>query len=1092
MKRLTFIIFLIVVVFNGYSQTTFSDTIKFNKTITVGETGDIIEEIKVQDGKVKMVLGGNDYEIQPITNAPIIDSVVANDYKAIVFYYNQTIVASQSDTSRFDLYISGDPIGFTNMGIGTSTLTFTTGDTIRPGNSLSYLYLKPTTGGIRNITGIQAEDAYGNIKNSVPEAVGSNLLASWGLNNTWVDDSSNYTFIKSAGAGFSNYSAEGTKSVDVNGTIHYIHTNSSINLTSDFTIFFTYLSWVISDYPKCILSNRDEDGGIEIYSNGADGNVEVRTFNASGDSVSAYSNYALARGKWNSIGITGGTDGYINFWINGVDEDSNDTLARTDFAVDDTIYIGADLDNDFKAYGFVDWPRFYDGKLQTNNFINLHNAIRINPAIDTIAPLPDTSNVGSINDSTLLIQFDKELANTSLDLTSFEYKEDGVEKTLSNPVVSGTTIKFQVPIPSGDASLVCRYDSSGANDLRDIYNNYVDTFYLDVDNRLQSGLNLIAHYKLDNNLNDASNNSFNATPNTTIFSSSIVNAGTHSLYATGSSNGVTPNLGVDSSITIACWVYRSSVISYTDFFSQLVSGFSANPGGIELSYNFTSGYPFVTLEDAGENEININGSAAGTGINEWIHVVYEFDFWADTMAFWVNGVFNSGNKAITNVPAINSTWTIGRGKSTLDGYLDDVQVYDSLANDEQVLWLYNHPGESIGSGSVDPVCPCGGTYPNCDPCPEGVDFDVFWSANFDHWATDKTLPVAYNTSSSLTQQINDAGGIAPEPMWEQDFFGTSTWRDGDVGFLNTLLGLNDTYTGGVYNRNYRDSIVNDPVTNNPGIKIPYRADRANSYYGESAWVTIGGEDYDEIWFGFNVQFSPEWDPVRGGKIPGYGGGNPTDFQPARLPEVVSDEKGYTVGYAGRTMWDAGGFNTYSNYFNNPAYIYARSQIDAGLWPADTSVYPSKIQWDEFQPNCDTCDNGGTVKKALLYNPDGSWMPRWTETSPRWYSVVIHLIGSTGTSANGAIEGFINGHLIHQINNIRWYEDATGQEGFNRFRISAFFGGSSTNEAASKDSWFQIDDFWYGMPKLGHNNPGIGEGTLSNPGTYISLPNWPKN
>lgn len=1109
MKKIVFIVFTLLISLQAYSQST------FKKGIVVGEDQVQRDSLVLDDGRIVPYVDGSRIGMyndsiaglnariavleggRTDVTGPVIDSIIATDYLSFVAHYDETIVADQDDKAYFDVVTNGYYTGFSSMAVTSTTLTFTVDDTIRPGNVIFLEYTAPTSGGVVDVYANEALTSSTSVTNRVPEVSGP--IASWGFNSTLWDDSLTYLMTKSAGVEYSLYAAEGTRSANVDGTNHYLHTNDAINLTDDFTIFFTYLSWYQADYPKCLLSNRDSDGGFEVYSNGAEGNIEVRTFNAGGDSVVAKSNYALARGKHNSVGITGDVSGQeIHFWINGVDEDL-DTTSIAGFPVNDTIYVGADADNEFIAIGYIDWLRPYNYKLEGVNFRNLHNAINIEPIIDTVAPSPDTAYVSG---TSLVMQFNENFANTTLDLGAFTYTEDGGAETISDDyTISGSNITFTVPQPAGGATLVLAYSATGSALLKDAYDNYTAAFSQSVRNDVQSVVTLIAHYPLDSNSDDYSGNDYDALENSINYSTSLYAAGTGSFTAAGSGN-TSPILPLDSTFTISAWIYRSSDITYTDYLSQRRENAVNTDGGVELSYDFTNGHPFVSIEDADGNSENINGSTAGTGTSEWIHVVLEVDLWADTLAFWVNGAFVSGNHAITELPVIAKKWNIGRGRSTLDGYLDDVQFYDSLASDANVLFLYENPGDTI-TGGVDPPCQCGGVPGDCDPCPDLNDFNVYQGINFDHWESDKSLPVMYNIDNWHTQQIESLGGVAAEKMFEYDFLGKSPWRDGDHGvYMYLTEGDNDEVLDGSglnWYRTYRDSIVYDPLTNSPSLKISQAEGRVNSYYGEAALVNIPEADFDEIYYGYNAMFNPEFEPRRtdydnagGGKLLGYGGGNPTDFQPLVLPETVSAGKPYTIGFAGRMMYDSGGFNTYSNYFNNPAYLELRADIANGVPGAtvDTPVPPRKIPWSQVQPSGDTCDNGGAVNKPFLYN-DG-FIPRWDETEPRWYNVTYRLKMNTGTEANGFIEGYINGYLVHYIEGIRWFENSASlQEGFNRIKVAGFMGGNSLNLSAPADSWWIYDDIWWGMPKSGHGNPGIKSGVRNDNNTYLNLPNWPK-
>lgn len=376
------------------------------------------------------------------------------------------------------------------------------------------------------------------------------------------------------------------------------------------------------------------------------------------------------------------------------------------------------------------------------------------------------------------------------------------------------------------------------------------------------------------------------------------------------------------------------------------------------------------------------------------------------------------------------------------------------------------------------------------------NFDIYFIANFDHWVDDEglTLPLEYKISNSQTKSapIND-----PDPMWNQDFWNNGGWRDSDVGYANTLLGKVDPVYKSKFEkeipwyRSYRDSLVSDPITGSPALKISQAKNSVNSYYGESAMVRMpSGTKYKELYYTFNVMFNPEFVPNQGGKILGFLGGPPYEGQPSKLPDE-------TEGFAARVMWDKGGFNSYFAYWNDPKFedARARSQLPPDhedYFDPDKIIYPAKQQWDEFQPTCIDCDSGD----SLQYNADGSFMPRWDEATPRWYNVTYRIVMHTGNNSDGFFEGYINGRLIHRITNMRWhYPPGWPRNGINGLRISGFFGGSGWNLRALKDSWWIYDDITLFMYTDNYiqSHSTIKEGSFNDNNTVLDLPAnvWPK-
>jgi len=158
-------------------------------------------------------------------------------------------------------------------------------------------------------------------------------------------------------------------------------------------------------------------------------------------------------------------------------------------------------------------------------------------------------------------------------------------------------------------------------------------------------------------------------------------------------------------------------------------------------------------------------------------------------------------------------------------------------------------------------------------------------------------------------------------------------------------------------------------------------------------VAIGGDSamnfrpmiergHTSVWFQYRVMFSPDFDWVKGGKLPGLGGG---DFPTGCI------KTGQFDGFTTRLMWRLNGAAS--------SYLY----------------YPGKT---------DAC--GDDVPLGVNFERN------------RWYIITQQVILNDPGEANGVLVQYIDGKLLKRFDHQIWRTGAG--PGIDGAKIETFFGG----------------------------------------------------
>ncbi|ESQ74130.1 hypothetical protein ABAC402_15885 [Asticcacaulis sp. AC402] len=196
----------------------------------------------------------------------------------------------------------------------------------------------------------------------------------------------------------------------------------------------------------------------------------------------------------------------------------------------------------------------------------------------------------------------------------------------------------------------------------------------------------------------------------------------------------------------------------------------------------------------------------------------------------------------------------------------------------------------------------------------------------------------------------------------------------------------------------RTVIAADPLDPaNPVLRVTYPAGLIG---GNSAMTfTTRFVPSTSYWLQYRVMFSPGFAWVKGGKLPGLGGG---DFPTGCLKDGSFD------GFSTRLMWRAQG--------SAWAYLY----------------HPGKT---------DDCGDNYAMSRF---------------EAGRWYTLTQHIALNDIGKANGSLVQYVDGMEVLRLDGRVWRRsDAVRVEGI---KMDTFFGGATLDWAPPTDQMVYFDDF----------------------------------
>ncbi|MFK7895252.1 MAG: polysaccharide lyase [Myxococcota bacterium] len=184
--------------------------------------------------------------------------------------------------------------------------------------------------------------------------------------------------------------------------------------------------------------------------------------------------------------------------------------------------------------------------------------------------------------------------------------------------------------------------------------------------------------------------------------------------------------------------------------------------------------------------------------------------------------------------------------------------------------------------------------------------------------------------------------------------------------------------------------------------------------GGAEWRMNLGQSHDELYLSYRIRFGADFDFVLGGKLPGLAGG---------AGNTGGNTPNGTDGWSARMMWVTYG----------PAPGDRANAIQYVYHPDQPGTFGHNIRWDD--------------------TADGSWAEFEAD---RWYSFQHRIIMNTPGQYDGAIQAWLDGELVLDMDGLRFRDVAT--LGVDQLLFSTFFGGGSANWAPTKDEFIFFDDF----------------------------------
>ncbi|MEM8864712.1 MAG: polysaccharide lyase [Planctomycetota bacterium] len=188
--------------------------------------------------------------------------------------------------------------------------------------------------------------------------------------------------------------------------------------------------------------------------------------------------------------------------------------------------------------------------------------------------------------------------------------------------------------------------------------------------------------------------------------------------------------------------------------------------------------------------------------------------------------------------------------------------------------------------------------------------------------------------------------------------------------------------------------------------------------GKSQWWLEFDQGYEELFLSYRLRFDEGFNYVLGGKLPGLCGG---------ACNTGGDKPTGYDGWSARMMWRTG------NWSATPGGSDKGDIVQYVYHPDQPTQFGEDLRWDD----------GAT--------------PGWREFEPdRWYHLQHRVVMNTPGIADGVIQGWLDGELVLDVQDIRFREISSIQ--IDAMNFSTFFGGNSEIWEAVKDEQAYFDDF----------------------------------
>jgi len=216
------------------------------------------------------------------------------------------------------------------------------------------------------------------------------------------------------------------------------------------------------------------------------------------------------------------------------------------------------------------------------------------------------------------------------------------------------------------------------------------------------------------------------------------------------------------------------------------------------------------------------------------------------------------------------------------------------------------------------------------------------------------------------------------------------------------------------------------------LKVLYPRGGIGPHEGGVQWITYfknsdgKGVSYNELYASYVVKAPDTWEGIKGGKLPGLGGGT------APSGGVPVDG---TDGFSARLMWrsNSSGANAAQDYLTT--YLYSMDKLGQwgdDLWWSSPPTTGIEAQWTQ------------TGKQFL--------------TPGKWDTLTLKITMNTPGQHDGQIYAWLNGEPVLNNSYVRFRAQGVDNFRVGLFYFSTFFGGSTADWAPNKDEVLYFDDF----------------------------------
>ena len=381
--------------------------------------------------------------------------------------------------------------------------------------------------------------------------------------------------------------------------------------------------------------------------------------------------------------------------------------------------------------------------------------------------------------------------------------------------------------PQGDGGGGCSNPSGSAGFL--YYNTDFQTIqYCEGDEWIGVGTDntpsllkkgLLAHWRLDEsgNTSIATDSSVNGNDATLInytsdpsskWASAVINNG---LEFDGFNDFLDHNVTTDKNIgTIAHWVnVDASGGSYILYYesnnsSSIGNGFGTTSDVLEMhtAIDVNDNASLYMQSGAGAStKFRLDGTSNAITPGQWHHVAATWDFYNNTAKVFVDGIENASIdlSGIALEPKTTTVRRIGRAGSAnrfLEGYLDDVRIYNRALSSAEIQSLYESANYDVcnDSPSLGQTCTDGSIYVGLHPVTSEPLYMMDSNAsNSSDWGTkDNTGATSITDGESNQNWIATNRIISNYPSFDACY--TSTAHGRDDWYLPSIVEMDTAYS----------------------------------------------------------------------------------------------------------------------------------------------------------------------------------------------------------------------------------------------------------------------------------------------------------